>query len=151
MNFEDIKKYFEESKSRDDCPHCNPYRRCPYCDPNYRRPDPWQESQCVLNQPLMMVIPPEGVHLSCPAHPEGHHIFGSSVTWMEAPLTPLWKTDVRGREFNSPSTIFDGTYRPIEYDNTQSKGVTFDSSRNRIVEFDSTHSFGLTRTGDNIF
>ena len=31
---------------------------------------------CVLNQPLMMVIPPEGVHLNCPAHSGGHHIYG---------------------------------------------------------------------------
>lgn len=37
--------------------------------------------QCILNQPLMMVIPPDGVHLSCNAHPEGHHVFGSQMSY----------------------------------------------------------------------
>lgn len=46
-------------------------------------PKPWSfpwHVQCVLNTPLYMVIPPDGVHLSCPAHPEGHHVFGNQVT-----------------------------------------------------------------------
>jgi len=44
---------------------------------------PWAvpNIQCVLNKPLMMVIPPDGAHLSCPAHAEGHHVFGSQVTY----------------------------------------------------------------------
>jgi hypothetical protein len=36
---------------------------------------------CVLEKPLMMVIPPQGVHLDCPVHLEGHHIFGPQVTY----------------------------------------------------------------------
>jgi hypothetical protein len=31
-------------------------------------------SRCVLNQPLMMVIPPEGTILRCECHPAGHFI-----------------------------------------------------------------------------
>lgn len=49
---------------------------CPYCE---HPPDPFRDSQCVLNKPLHMVIPPQGAHLSCPVHPDGHHIFGSQV------------------------------------------------------------------------
>ena len=52
-----------------DCPDC----RKP------RRPAPYPG--CSLNEPLWMVIPPGGAHLSCPVHPEGHHIFGSQITW----------------------------------------------------------------------
>src|SRR5271157_2470442 len=60
-------------------------RKCPFCDPNYKPRDPFRESRCVLNQPLFMVIPPGGVHLSCPIHPEGHHVFGPEISWMESP------------------------------------------------------------------
>lgn len=49
---------------------------CPHCRPQEPQPD---LSQCCLNKPLMMVIPPGGVHLSCPVHPEGHHIHGQQV------------------------------------------------------------------------
>jgi hypothetical protein len=59
-------------------------RKCPFCDPNFKPRDPWRESQCVLNKPLWMVIPPEGVHLECPVHPEGHHVFGSPATFMHS-------------------------------------------------------------------
>lgn len=52
-------------------------KSCPRCD---HPPEPFIESQCVLNKPLMMVIPSQGVHLSCPVHPAGHHIFGPQVT-----------------------------------------------------------------------
>lgn len=51
------------------------HRGCPHCDdPNVHYPQP--VAPCILNSPLAMVIPPGGVHLSCPAHPEGHHVFG---------------------------------------------------------------------------
>jgi hypothetical protein len=30
-----------------------------------------------------MVIPPEGCHLTCPAHPEGHHVFGPGMMQSE--------------------------------------------------------------------
>ncbi len=53
------------------CPHCPPHRR-------YPRP-PLLE--CSLRKPLWMVIPPGGVHIPCPVHPGGHHIFGPQVTW----------------------------------------------------------------------
>jgi len=37
-------------------------------------------SQCILNQPLHVVIPPGGFTISCPIHPKGHKIYGTSVT-----------------------------------------------------------------------
>ena len=60
--------------------------KCPFCDKDYKPRDPFRESRCVLNQPLMMVIPPGGVHLSCPIHPEGHHVFGPEISWMDSPI-----------------------------------------------------------------
>jgi hypothetical protein len=53
---------------------------CPFCKPGQCL-DPWRSGQCTLNKPLWMVIPLEGVHLDCPVHPEGHHVFGSAVMW----------------------------------------------------------------------
>lgn len=50
---------------------------CPWCD-RQQQPKP-DTSQCILNKPLMMVIPPGGVHLPCPCHPEGHHIRGTEI------------------------------------------------------------------------
>lgn len=49
---------------------------CPDCNkPNL----PPQE--CVLNKPMLLYIPPgPGIHIPCPAHPEGHHLHGSSYT-----------------------------------------------------------------------
>jgi hypothetical protein len=72
-----------------------------------------------------MVIPPEGVHLDCPAHPEGHHVFGSGITWNSNP--PLYKTTTAGKPW-------------CEYEHDPSKDLTFDSTR----------PFG-TATGINIF
>jgi hypothetical protein len=95
---------------------------CPFCKPA-QRPDPWRDAQCTLNKPLWMVIPPEGVHLSCPVHPEGHHVFGSSVTWgMQA----------------RPWCDYDSSGRPVDYD----------TSKNRIVEFDATRPWRTT--GDTL-
>jgi len=57
-------------------------RRCPRPRPvpvPFR--DPWVESQCILNKPLLMVIPPEGIVLPCPVHPGGHFVHGSPVMW----------------------------------------------------------------------
>lgn len=44
-------------------------------------PKPYREpyESCILNKPMCMVIPPEGIHLDCPIHPGGHHLYGSSV------------------------------------------------------------------------
>lgn len=50
---------------------------CPHCE---HPPEPMPQGMCVLNRNLMMVIGPQGVHLDCPVHPEGHHIFGPQVT-----------------------------------------------------------------------
>ena len=50
---------------------------CPGCNKPYKPPI----EQCSLNKPLWMVIPPEGVHLSCPIHPQGHHVFGSRISY----------------------------------------------------------------------
>lgn len=57
--------------------------KCPYCPPDKQPFDPWKESQCVLNKPLWMVIPPEGIHLACPVHPEGHHVYGTTITGVD--------------------------------------------------------------------
>jgi len=51
-------------------------KNCPDCDPKKPRNDPWKNAQCTAHKPLLMVIPPGGTHLSCPVHPEGHHIYG---------------------------------------------------------------------------
>ena len=59
-------------------PSPRPPRRCPWCPP---RPPRLPLAECSLHKPLWMVIPPGGVHISCPVHPNGHHIFGSQVTW----------------------------------------------------------------------
>ena len=63
-------------------PKKNHKKECPFCKPDRKPFDPFRESQCVLNKPLFMVIPPGGVHLECPIHPEGHHVFGPQVTFM---------------------------------------------------------------------
>lgn len=45
-------------------------------------PEPWSPdtfNQCTLSKPLLIVIPPKGIHLSCPVHSAGHHIYGSRV------------------------------------------------------------------------
>jgi hypothetical protein len=36
---------------------------------------------CSLTQPLLMVIPPDGVILPCPIHAQGHFIAPSIVTY----------------------------------------------------------------------
>ena len=76
------------------CPHPN----CPANDEPYI--DPWEASQCTLNKPLFMVIPPGGVHLSCPVHPGGHHIDGPGITWCEE--RPMWKEDNLPDRRNEP-------------------------------------------------
>jgi len=48
-----------------------------------------------------MVIPPEGVHLSCPVHPEGHHVFGSQPIYMES--EPELRLDKWERKTGKPS------------------------------------------------
>lgn len=84
-----------------DCPYC---KNCPYC--GKQKSDPWREAQCVLNKPLMMAIPPEGVHLSCPVHPDGHHVFGSASI-----------------SFSSPASS------GLNYDHDPSKDLTYDGVR----------------------
>ena len=77
--------------------------KCPFCPPDKQPRDPWKESQCVLNKPIWMVIPPEGIHLSCPVHPEGHHIYGTQITCQTSPI--------------------------VEYQHDPSKDLTYDSTR----------------------
>lgn len=59
---------------------CNSYTQkpCPHCQPELPI-DNSDQSQCVLNKPLMIHIPSEGIHLSCPIHSNGHHIFGQQI------------------------------------------------------------------------
>ena len=113
-----------------------PKNKCPFCDPDSKRRDPFRESQCVLNKPLFMVIPPGGVHLDCPVHPEGHHVFGPSITWLES---PRW-----GEENNLPNPA-DKPW--CEYDSTR-KFIDYDSTR-QFTDYDSSRPFRTT--GDNIF
>jgi hypothetical protein len=81
--------------------------KCPFCPPDKQPIDPWKESQCVLNKPLWMVIPAEGIHLHCPVHPEGHHIQGSQITC----ATPMPGSQI------------------VEYQHDPSKDLTYDSTR----------------------
>lgn len=83
--------------------------KCPFCPPDKQPIDPWKKSQCVLNKPLWMVIPAEGIHLHCPVHPEGHHIQGNQIT-CATPMTP------------DRSQI-------IDYQHDPSKDLTYDSTR----------------------
>ncbi len=62
--------------------HSNHGKDCPFCKPCPQ--SPWAQSQCVLNKPLWMVIPPGGIHLDCPVHPDGHHVFGPEITYSMA-------------------------------------------------------------------
>lgn len=62
-NFEKVKVVY-----RSECPGCKGVT------------PPVNFSRCVLNRPLMISVPPEGMHISCPAHPEGHHLYGTQVT-----------------------------------------------------------------------
>jgi len=75
--------YKQPKAPRQRTPRC-PHPNCPANDEPWI--DPWEASQCTLNKPLFMVIPPGGVHLSCPVHPEGHHIYGPDITWEETPM-----------------------------------------------------------------
>jgi hypothetical protein len=112
--------------------------KCPFCDKDFKPIDPWRESQCVLNKPLWMVIPPGGVHLECPVHPEGHHVFGSPVIYMDSPI--------RVRENNLPDPL---NAPWCEYDRTKySGGCTYDHDSSKDLTFDSTKPFGTT-TGSN--
>ncbi len=86
-------------------------RKCPFCDPDFKPRDPFRESQCVLNKPLMMVIPPGGVHLECPIHPEGHHVFGPQITWMDEPIR-YNREDNLPDPANKPWCEYDMLYRP---------------------------------------
>jgi hypothetical protein len=80
---------------------------CPFCKPDKANQfDPWREAQCVLNKPLMMVIPPGGVHLECPVHPEGHHVFGSPLVYCQ-----------------------DSSRKFADYEHDPSKDLTYDSTR----------------------
>jgi hypothetical protein len=59
----------------------------------------------------MIVIPPEGIHLPCPVHPEGHHIYGSGIVWCE-------------------NNLPDPANKPwCEYEHDPSKDLTYDSTR----------------------
>ena len=112
--------------------------RCPHPNcPSNKEPwiDPWEGSQCTLNKPIWMVIPPEGVHISCPVHPEGHHIYGSPVTWGE----PFWKENNLPDPANTPW---------CEYGHDPSKDLTYDSTKTP-VEYDSTRRIGTGFTGDD--
>jgi hypothetical protein len=81
--------------------------RCPYCPPTEPEIDPFDGRECVLNKPLWMVIPAEGIHLHCPVHPEGHHIYGNQIT-CATPMMP---------------------HQIIDFQHDPSKDLTYDSTR----------------------
>jgi hypothetical protein len=93
-------------------PRC-PYPNCPEND----KEDPWDTRECVLNKPLWMVIPAEGIHLACPVHPEGHHIYGTQITCSNMPdpagTVPWYQHDP------SKDLTYDSTKTPVEYDSTR--------------------------------
>jgi hypothetical protein len=105
-------------------PRC-PFPGCPANDEPYE--DPRDTRECTLNKPLWMVIPAEGIHLSCPVHPEGHHIYGNQITC----ATPT---------LNSPI---------IEFQHDPSKDLTYDSTKSP-VEWDSTRRIGTGFTGNDL-
>jgi hypothetical protein len=85
--------------------------RCPYCPPTEPEIDPYDGRECSLNKPLWMVIPAEGIHLHCPVHPEGHHIYGNQIT-CATPMMP------HGIDFqHDPS-------KDLTYDSTRPYGTT---------------------------
>src|ERR1700675_1387454 len=84
-------------------------QRCPYCPPTEPEIDPYDGRECTLNKPLWMVIPAEGIHLHCPVHPEGHHIYGNQITCAVAPAV-------------------DAHSRLVEYQHDPSKDLTYDST-----------------------
>lgn len=53
--------------------------RCPCHQFHKQRIDKYPILECILGKPLLMVIPPEGVHLSCPVHGK-HFLAGSRMT-----------------------------------------------------------------------
>jgi hypothetical protein len=109
-------------------------RRCPYCPPTEPEIDPYDNRECVLNKPLWMVIPAEGVHLHCPVHPEGHHIYGNQIT-CATPMGP-------------GSQIIEGQHDP-------SKDLTYDSTRpygtSTGGNIPNTRIIGTGFTGNDMF
>ena len=58
------------------------YNSCPHPGCPIKDYDLWKESQCTANKPMLLYVPAgQHVHIYCPVHPEGHVIYGSSVTW----------------------------------------------------------------------
>jgi hypothetical protein len=92
--------------------------RCPYCPPTAPEIDPYDGRECTLNKPLWMVIPPGGIHLSCPVHPEGHHIYGMDITCQTSPI-------VEFQHDPSKDLTYDSTKNPVEYDSSRRIGTGF--------------------------
>ena len=110
-------------------------KKCPFCDPNFKPRDPWRGAQCVLNKPLFMVIPPEGVHLECPVHPERHHVFGPGITWMRQPYMNPFR-------FEQDDNLPDPWDKPwCEYQHDASKDLTYDSTK----PYGTTSGSGITK------
>lgn len=80
-NFEDLK----ESASAGD--HCGD-PSCP-CH-SYRRRPTYPGQECSLGKPLWMVIPPQGIHISCPVHGK-HFIPGNVATCRVEGSIPMWR------------------------------------------------------------
>ena len=90
-------------------------QRCPFCPPTEPEIDPYDGRECSLNKALWMVIPAEGIHLHCPVHPEGHHIYGNEITC----ATPINPGIVEFQHDPSKDLTYDSTKTPVEYDSTR--------------------------------
>jgi hypothetical protein len=132
---------YEKYPGRRPCPH-------PDCPIPFR--DPWRESQCVLNKPIGIYIPPgEHIHLECPVHPGGHVMYGSPITFMEVPMEkrennlpdPSYKLTALGGDIldsSKPFCDFDSSRQFVDYDA---------SSKTHFVDYDASKPFGRTTIG----
>ena len=104
-------------------------KRCPHPNcPVPERPDPRELSQCTLNKPIWIVIPPGGhIHLDCPVHPEGHIVYGPDITWCERYPSPTrrWDTPKWWCETNLP----DPNHQIVDYEHDPGKDLMFDSTK----------------------
>jgi hypothetical protein len=122
---------YEKYPGRRPCPH-------PGCPIPYR--DPWRESQCVLNKPLGLYIPPgEHIHLECPVHPQGHVLYGSPITFMDTPMK-RWENNLPDPDWKvtGSGNVLDSSRQFVDYDA---------SSKRFFVDYDASKPFGRTAIG----
>ena len=109
--------YINNKNRKRKCPHPN----CPVPE----RPGPWEFSQCTLNKPIWIVIPPGGhIHLDCPVHPEGHIIYGPDIRWCDRFPRPRWDTPKWRCETNLPGAVpTPGVAGWVDYEASSKRGL----------------------------